>query len=428
MTPLAHTDPAIADLVGKELTRQREHLVMIPSENYVSSAVLEATGSVLTNKYSEGYPHKRYYTGNEWVDGVEDLARDRAKRLFNFSHANVQPYSGSPANQAICFALLSPGEKLMGMHLLYGGHLTHGWKVNFSGVYYQSIQYTTRKDGFLDYDALAEEVQKERPRLLFCGATAYPRVFDFPRLAQIAQSVDAFLVADISHIAGLIAGGAHPSPAGYADVVMTTTHKTLRGPRGAMILCNGNPSEPLKPPPARTREHLPSLIDRAVFPGLQGGPHDHQTAAIAVALHEASQPAFRDYAHAVVANAKILAETMLAKGCTLITGGTDNHLILMDVTPLGTTGRVAADALYRAGISVNANSVPFDTRKPFDPSGIRLGTPALTTRGFADDDMRVIGTCIANVLRAPTDDTVIARVRSTVHDLCDTHPLYPIDR
>ena len=423
MRHLHATDPEIGSLLDHELARQQQTLVMIPSENYVSPAVLDAAGSVLTNKYSEGYPGKRYYTGNEWVDGVETLARERAKRLFGVSHANVQPYSGSPANQAVCFAILAPGEKLMGMHLLYGGHLTHGWKVNFSGVYYTAVQYTTNAEGWLDYDALAAQVVAERPKLLFCGATAYPRQLDFAAFARIAKSVDAYLVADISHIAGLIVGGAHPSPVGYADVITTTTHKTLRGPRGAMILCNGNPSNPLKPP-ERTRENLPSLIDRAVFPGLQGGPHDHQTAAIAVTLHEAAQPSFREYAHRVIANAKVLAETLVAEGGKLSTGGTDNHLILMDVTPFGTTGSQAAEALYRAGISVNANAIPNDPRKPFDPSGIRLGTPALTTRGCTETEMRIIGKCIADVLRDPTSVTVSDRVRTTVVEICAAHPIY----
>lgn len=420
---LSQDDPEVAAALANELDRQQHSLVMIPSENFVSPAVLEATGSVLTNKYSEGYPGKRYYTGNEWVDAIETLARDRATALFGVTHANVQPYSGSPANQAVCFALLEPGAKLMGLNLLYGGHLTHGWSVNFSGVYYTSVQYSTRPDGWLDYDAIAAQVETERPQLIFCGGTAYPRVIDFAKFAAIAKSVDAFLVADISHIAGLIVGGAHPSPVGFADVVTTTTHKTLRGPRGAMILCNGNPSNPLKKV-ERSRAEMPTLIDRAVFPGLQGGPHDHQTAAIAVTLREASMPEFRTYAHAIVANAKALAEALQTAGCALVTNGTDNHLLLADVTSLGTTGKIAAGALYRAGISVNMNTIPNDPRKPFDPSGIRLGTPALTTRGFTADDMRVIGQCIADVLRAPGDETVSTRVRDVVRELCDAHPLY----
>ncbi|MDO8599772.1 MAG: serine hydroxymethyltransferase [bacterium] len=421
---LEHTDPDLAALLAGELRRQQDTLVMIASENFVSPAVLEASGSVLTNKYSEGYPGKRYYTGNAWADRVENLARERAKALFGVGHANVQPYSGSPANLAVCFALLNPGDKLMGLHLSYGGHLTHGWKVSASGVYYTAVPYTTDTEGRLDYDAIADIARQERPKLIFCGATAYPRIIDFARFAAIAKEIDAFLVADISHIAGLVAGGAHPSPVGHADVITTTTHKTLRGPRGAMILCNGEPSEPLKPPPSRTREYLPSLIDRAVFPGLQGGPHDHQTAAIAVALREASTPEFKDYARRIVENARALADALTESGGRLVTGGTDNHLILMDVTTFGTTGKIAAEALERAGISTNMNAIPNDPRKPFDPSGIRLGTAALTTRGFTSDDMRIVGKAIADVLRNTTDDAVAERVRTTVRELTAAHPLY----
>ncbi|MFH1429900.1 MAG: serine hydroxymethyltransferase [Candidatus Uhrbacteria bacterium] len=424
MIRLQRTDPTVADLIGKELQRQQEQLVMIPSENYTPRSVLEAMGSVLANKYSEGYPGKRYYTGNENADAIERLAQERAKALFDFEHANVQPYSGSPANQAICFALLEPGEKLMGMHLLYGGHLTHGWKVNFSGTYYTPVQYTTNAAGWLDYDAIAEQVRAERPKVLFCGATAYPRTIDFAAFASMARSVGAFLVADVSHIAGLIAAGAHPSPAGYADVMMTTTHKTLRGPRGAIICCDGTTSNPLKKV-ERTKENLPTLIDRAVFPGLQGGPHDNQTAGIAVALLLASTPAFAAYGEQVVTNAKALAKTLIERGCSLVTGGTDNHLILIDVTSMDTTGREAADALYRAGISTNANSIPNDPRKPFDPSGIRLGTPALTTRGFGEEDMHVVGELIASILREPNNDSVISTAGARVKELTAAHPIYP---
>ncbi|MEK7649080.1 MAG: serine hydroxymethyltransferase, partial [Patescibacteria group bacterium] len=332
MKTLHQTDPDIASLLQQELLRQQQGLELIPSENIVSPAVLEALGSIGTNKYSEGYPGKRYYGGQEFVDQIETLAIERAKILFGVTHANVQPYSGSPANQAVCFALLEPGEKLMGMHLLYGGHLTHGWKVNFSAKYYTAVQYPSGKDGYLDYDEIARIAREEKPKLLFVGATAYPRIFDFAKFAEIAKSIDAYLVADISHVTGLIVGGVHPSPVGYADVITTTTHKTLRGPRGAMILCNGEESNFLKPPPERSRKYLPTLIDRAVFPGLQGGPHDHQTAAIAVALHEAAQPEFKDYAAQIVKNAKALAEHLLSKGFTLVSGGTDNHLILVDLS------------------------------------------------------------------------------------------------
>ncbi|MBI3963694.1 MAG: serine hydroxymethyltransferase, partial [Candidatus Kerfeldbacteria bacterium] len=328
MTPSMQTnDPQVQEIIARELERQRHGLELIPSENFTSPAVLRALGSILTNKYSEGFPGSRYYGGNEFIDQVENLARDRAKALFGVNHANVQPYSGSPANQAVCFSLLEPGETLMGMHLLYGGHLTHGWKVNFSGVYYHPVQYQTDENGYLDYDAIADMAKKERPKVIFCGATAYSRVFDFEKFATIAKSVDAYLVADTSHITGLIISGDHPSPVGHADVIMTTTHKTLRGPRGAIILTNGKPSTPLKPV-KRTRENLPTLIDRAVFPGLQGGPHNHQTAAIAVALGEAATPEFKEYGHQIVKNAKAMAETFAAEGIDMVTGGTDNHLLL----------------------------------------------------------------------------------------------------
>lgn len=424
LNALPQRDPAIAGLIADELARQRTGLEMIPSENYTSLAVMAAMGSVLTNKYSEGYPGKRYYGGNQFIDQIETLARDRAKALFGVNHANVQAYSGSPANQAITFALLHPGDKLMGLHLLYGGHLTHGWKVNFSGTYYQAAQYVTGKDGWLDYDVLAEQVKQEQPKLLWVGATAYPRKFDFAKLATIAKSVDAFLVADISHIAGLVVSGDHPTPVGHADVVMTTTHKTMRGPRGALILCNGNPSNPLKAP-ERTRENIPSLIDRAVFPGLQGGPHNHQTAGIAVALLEAATEDFKTYGHQVVANAKALAETFAANDVAMVTGGTDNHLLLLDVTPLGITGTVAQEALEHANITVNKNVIPFDQRKPFDPSGIRLGTPALTTQGFTTADMKEVGQIIVDVLRQPTSESVQVEAKKKVAALTEAHPLYP---
>lgn len=425
MSYLAKTDPEIAQALEAELNRQRHGLEMIPSENFVSEAVLEALGSIGTNKYSEGYPKKRYYGGNDVIDTIEIAAQERAKSLFGYTHANVQPYSGSPANQAVCFALLEPGDKLMGMNLLYGGHLTHGWKVNFSGVYYSAVQYPTGKDGFLDYDAIREQAKQERPKLIFVGATAYPRIFDFPKLAEIAKEIDAYLVADTSHFTGLIISGDHPSPLGYADVMTTTTHKTLRGPRGAMILCNGESSNPLKAPPEKSRKYLPSLIDRAVFPGLQGGPHDHQTAAIAVTLKEAATPEFKTYGHQVVKNAKTLAETMLAEGLTLISGGTDNHLILADVTPLGITGKEAEIALDNVGITVNKNAIPFDSRKPFDPSGIRLGTPALTSRGFTENDMKIIGVLITDILKNPNNEQIQTNVRAKIKELTDAHPLYP---
>lgn len=421
---LQNTDPEIYEAVAAEISRQEQGLEMIPSENHTSPSVLEALGSRLTDKYSEGYPGKRYYGGNEWTDRVENLARERAKKLFGVSHANVQPYSGSPANQAICFALLNPGETLMGLNLLYGGHLTHGWKVNFSGVYYHAVQYATDKNGLLDYDALAAQVKEVKPKLIFVGATAYPRIFDFPRLAEIAKGVDAYLVADVSHIAGLVISGDHPTPVGYADVTMTTTHKTLRGPRGAMILCNGEPSEPLKAPPERSRKYLPTMIDRAVFPGLQGGPHNHQTAAIAVALKEAATPEFKEYGHQIVRNAKALADRLLGHGFNLVTGGTDNHLLLIDLTNKGVTGGQAEKALDKAGITVNKNTVPFDPRKPYDPSGIRLGTPALTTRGMKEGEMATIADWINTAIAHWQDEAVLARIRGEVKELTVKFPLY----
>ncbi|MBI4252695.1 serine hydroxymethyltransferase [Candidatus Uhrbacteria bacterium] len=422
---LSKTDPELAQLLQHELIRERDGLELIPSENIVSPAVLEALGSVGTNKYSEGYPGKRYYGGQEFVDKIESLAIERAKKLFDVTHANVQPYSGSPANQAVCFALLEPGEKLMGMHLLYGGHLTHGWKVNFSSKYYTAVQYPTGKDGYLDYDEIGRIAREEKPKLIFIGATAYPRIFDFARFAEIAHDVDAYLVADISHVSGLIIGGVHPSPVGCADVITTTTHKTLRGPRGAMILCNGEESNFLKPPPEKSRRYLPTLIDRAVFPGLQGGPHDHQTAAIAVALHEAAQPEFKEYAAQIVRNAKSLADHLLSYGFTLISGGTDNHMLLVDVTAKGLTGKIAEKTLDEVGITVNKNTIPFDTRSPYDPSGIRIGTPSLTTRGMKESEVAIIADVINRVLHHPDDDALKRRCHQIIKDLCAQFPIYP---
>ncbi len=424
MSSLAHRDSEIAASLERELDRQRHGLEMIPSENFVSESVLEALGSIGTNKYSEGFPGRRYYGGNEFIDAIETIAIERAKKLFGTTHANVQPYSGSPANQAVCMALLDPGDKLMGLNLLYGGHLTHGWAVNFSGHYYQSVPYITKPDGWLDYDALEAQVKREQPKLIFVGATAYPRIFDFERLGKIAHGVDAYLVADIAHIAGLVIAGVHPSPVGHADAITTTTHKTLRGPRGAMILCNGNPSNPLKSV-ERSRENLPTLIDRAVFPGLQGGPHNHQTAAIAVCLKEAATPEFQRYGQQIVKNAKALAESLLAEGFSLVTGGTDNHLILMDLTSKGIGGKQAEAALGRAEITVNKNTIPNDPRKPYDPSGIRLGTPALTTRGFTETEMREIGKLIARVIADPESETVAEQIKKEVRTMTDSHPLYP---
>ncbi len=423
-TYLKNTDPELANLLGQELKRQQQGIELIPSENIVSEAVLEALGSIGTNKYSEGYPGKRYYGGQEFVDKIETLAIERAKKLFGVSHANVQPYSGSPANQAVCFALLEPGEKLMGMNLLYGGHLTHGWKVNFSAKYYTAVQYPTGPDGFLDYDEIARIAREEKPKLLFIGATAYPRIFDFARFAEIAKEIDAYLVADISHVTGLIIGGVHPSPVGYADVITTTTHKTLRGPRGAMILCNGEPSEFLKPPPEKSRKFLPTLIDRAVFPGLQGGPHDHQTAAIATTLLEASKPEFKEYAAQIVKNAKVLAENLLQKDFTLVTGGTDNHLLLIDLTNKNMPGKIAENLLDKVGLTVNKNMVPFDKRTPYDPSGIRIGTPSMTTRGMKEQEMELIAEIIDETLKNPSEDNLVLQ-HSRIQELCSQFPIYP---
>lgn len=415
-------DKAIVDLITAETARQRDGLEMIPSENHTSASVLAALGSRLTDKYSEGYPGKRYYGGCEIVDEVENIARNRAKALFGVSHANVQPYSGSPANLAVYFALADPGDTIMGMALYYGGHMSHGLPVSFSGKWFKSVQYQTDRHGFLDYTAMAKLAKQTRPKLIFVGATAYPRIFDWVRLRQIADSCGAFLVADIAHIAGLIVAGVHPSPAGIADVITTTTHKTLRGPRGAIILCNGQPSQPFKPV-ERSRDNLPTLIDRAIIPGLQGGPHNHQTAAIAVALHEAAQPAFKTYGQQIVKNAKTLAQELTAKGYELVTGGTDNHLLLIDLTTKKVTGADAEAALGLAGITVNKNTVPFDPRPPFSPSGIRLGTPALTTRGMKEPQMVQIADWIDQAITHRHDRKYLTKLHQTITSFAQKYPL-----
>lgn len=415
-------DVAIEKLILAETARQRDGLEMIPSENHTSSDVLAALGSRLTDKYSEGYPGMRYYGGCQYVDEVENLARDRAKKLFGVSHANVQAYSGSPANQAVYFALCDPGDTVMGLALYYGGHMTHGLKVNFSGTIYHSVQYQTGKDGYLDYQAIGDLATEHRPKLLVVGATAYPRIYDWQKLRDIADSCGAFLLADISHIAGLVVGGQHPSPVGIADVVTTTTHKTLRGPRGALIMANGSPSTPLKKV-ERTRENIPTLIDRAIIPGLQGGPHNHQTAAIAVALHEASQPDFKTYAAQIVKNAQRLATRLSAKGYELITGGTDNHLLLIDLTSKGLTGKEAEQALGSAGITVNKNTVPYDPRPPFDPSGIRLGTPALTTRGLKEAEMDQVADWIDIAITHRSDAKKLASIHRDITAFTKDFPL-----
>ncbi len=422
MDSLEMEDKEIERLIKAETNRQRQGLEMIPSENHTSAEVLKALGSRLTDKYSEGYPGKRYYGGCEFVDEVENLARDRAKKLFGVSHANVQGYSGSPANQAIYFALVDPGDTVMGLELYFGGHMTHGLKVNFSGTIYHSVQYRTGHDGYLDYEGMADMAVKEKPKLIMVGATAYPRIFDWQKLREIADLCNAFLVADISHIAGLVVAGAHPSPSGIADVIMTTTHKTLRGPRGALILTNGNPSNPLKKV-ERTKENLPTLIDRAIIPGLQGGPHNHQTAAIAVALREASTSEFKVYGKQIVKNAKRLAERLNDKGYHLVTGGTDNHLLLIDLTNKGIKGADAETALGKAGITVNKNTVPYDTRPPFDPSGIRLGTPALTTRGLKESEMDQVAEWIDLAITNADKETKLAAIRKDIEKFTEDYPL-----
>ncbi|MEU7045419.1 serine hydroxymethyltransferase [Streptomyces varsoviensis] len=407
---LAAADPELAALVGAEERLQAATLRMIASENYVSAAVLEATGTVLQNKYSEGYSGKRYYEGQQNIDLVENLAADRAKRLFGVEHANVQPYSGSPANLAVYLAFAEPGDTVLGMSLPMGGHLTHGWGVSATGKWFKGVSYGVRRDtGCTDLDEVRDIARKERPKIIFCGGTAVPRTIDFAAFAEIAREVDAVLVADIAHIAGLVAGGAHPSPAPYADVISTTTHKTLRGPRGAMLMARATRAK---------------ALDKAVFPGLQGGPHNHTTAAIAVALHEAAQPAFRDYAHAVVANAKALADALLARGYDLVSGGTDNHLILLDLTSRDVPGKIAAKALDRAGIVVNYNTVPYDPRKPFDPSGMRIGTPSLTSRGLTSDHMPTVADWIDRGIRAAhaADEDTLTTIRSEVADLMAAYP------
>jgi glycine hydroxymethyltransferase len=404
---LQAADPQIADLVRAEETRQAEKIRLIPSENYVSQAVLDACGTVLQNKYSEGYPGRRYYEGQQVIDQVEKLAIERAKAVFGVDHANVQPYSGSPANLAVYLALAKPGDTIMGMALPMGGHLTHGWSVSATGAWFNAVQYGVRRDtGRVDMDEVRDIALRERPKLIFCGGTAIPRTIDFPAFAAIAKEAGAVLVADIAHIAGLIAGGAHPSPVGHAEVISTTTHKTLRGPRGAMLMCD---------------EQHAKAIDKAVFPGLQGGPHNQTTAGIAVALREAAQPSFRDYAASIVANAKALAAELSSRGFDLVSGGTDNHLILIDLTPQGVAGKPVAQALDRAGLVANYNTVPYDTRKPFDPSGLRIGTPAVSSRGMGEAEMRQIGAWIDEVVAAvakgdedalnATTDRVLGEVR-----------------
>jgi glycine hydroxymethyltransferase len=405
---LERTDPEIFHLIRQEELYQAESVRLIPSENYVSAAVLEATGSILTNKYSEGYAGRRYYEGQGYIDQIENIVVERAKALFGVEHANVQPYSGSPANLAVYFALLKPGDGLMGLALPHGGHLTHGWNVSITGSFWRPIHYTVDRESHrIDYDAVRELARKERPQIIVTGATAYPRQFDFKIFSEIAKEVGAYLLADISHIAGLIVAGVHPDPAPYADVIMTTTHKTLRGPRGAMIMC---------------RKELAAQIDKAVFPGLQGGPHNHTTAAIGVALKEAATPEFREYGHQIVRNAKALAAGLLERGFNLVSSGTDNHLVLLDLTNKKVIGKKGAQALDRAGIIGNYNTVPYDPRKPFSPSGIRLGTPAVTSRGMKEADMTRIASWIDEVIAHIEDEAAIARIGTEVREFCRAFP------
>jgi len=434
-------DPAIADAIKSELNRKRFGLEMIPSENFTSMAVLQALGSIMTDKYSEGYPHKRYYGGNEFIDKAEDIAIERAKKLFGVPHANVQPYSGSPANQAVYLAICKPGDTIMGQSLPDGGHLTHGWKVNFSGMFFNSVQYHVKPDGYIDFDEVRRLAKEHKPRLIWCGATAYPREFPFEEFAEIADEVNAYFAADIAHIAGLVLAGVHKSPVPYAHIVTTTTHKTLRGPRGAIIMVTQKGLE--KDP------ELANKIDKTVFPGLQGGPHDHQTAAIAVALGEAMKPEFKEYGKQIVKNAKALAKKLMDREIKLVSNGTDNHLLLIDLTSFGKgKGLYVQEALDLAGITVNKNTIPSDPSSPFYPSGIRLGTPALTTRRMKEREMELIADWIADVIYEVKDYDIpdendarkkavekfrkeilenkkIKKIKNDVIELCKKFPIYP---
>ena len=410
MEHLRKSDPAVLAAMGQELKRQRDNIELIASENIVSRAVMEAMGSVLTNKYAEGYPGKRYYGGCEHVDTVEDIARERAKQLFGAEHVNVQPHSGAQANMAVYQAALKPGDTVLGMNLAHGGHLTHGSPVNASGLLYNFVAYGVHPETFtIDYDEVRKAAFKHRPRMIVAGASAYPRTIDFDAFASIANDVGALLFVDMAHIAGLVAAGLHPNPVPHAHFVTTTTHKTLRGPRGGMIL---------------TRKAWAQAIDKAVFPGSQGGPLMHVIAAKAVAFGEALQPEFKAYAEQVVKNAKVLSETLMAEGLNVISGGTDNHLMLVDLRNLNITGKDAEHVLDEVRITVNKNAIPFDTASPFVTSGIRIGTPAATTRGMNEEAMKVIGKVIASVLKAPNDETVKENARAKVKELTERFPIY----
>jgi glycine hydroxymethyltransferase len=409
--PLAESDPQVAAAIDNEVRRQHEGLELIASENFVSEAVLEAMGSVFTNKYAEGYPGKRYYGGCEFADIVEDLARERAKKLFGAEHANVQPHAGSQANMEAFAAVLQPGDTILGLNLAHGGHLTHGHHLNFSGKTYRIVPYGVTKDTeTIDYDDLEKLAEKEHPKLIIGGGSAYPRIIDFARMRQIADKVGALFLVDMAHFAGLVAGGVHPSPVPHAHIVTTTTHKTLRGPRAGMIL---------------SRQEFAAAIDKVVFPGMQGGPLVHIIAAKAVSFKEAMQPEFRDYARQVVANAKVLAETLAGEGFRIISGGTDTHLMLIDVFSKGILGSEAEKALGEAAITVNKNAIPFDVNPPMKPSGIRIGTPALTTRGMKEEEMRQVGRWISEALHGRTEASVLGKVRKQVLTLAEAFPLYP---
>ena len=410
LASLQQADPGIAETINQEITRQNSGLELIASENFVSQAVLEAMGSALTNKYAEGYPGRRYYGGCEVVDVAESLAIDRAKTLFGSEHANVQPHSGAQANMASYFALIKPGDTVLGMDLAHGGHLTHGHPLNFSGQLYNIVPYGVRRDDeLIDYDELEKSAHEHRPQLIMVGASAYPRVIDFERIAGVAHEVGAVMITDMAHIAGLVAAKLHPSPVPHSDIVTTTTHKTLRGPRGGLILC---------------REAHRKAVNRSLFPGIQGGPLMHVIAAKAVCFKEASETAFVEYQKQVIQNARRLADGLAAQGYRIVSGGTDNHLLLVDVFSKGLTGAISEDALGRASITVNKNAIPFDEQPPMVASGIRLGTPALTTRGMTEPEMDIVADLIGRVLSAPEDDSVAHAVRDEIETLCQKFPLY----
>ncbi len=441
MDPIEKTDPEISKAIRDEVKRQKEGLELIPSENYVSKAVLQAMGSILTNKYSEGYSGKRYYAGNKNIDIIENIAIERAKKAFGVEHANVQPYSGSPANLAVYFAVCKAGDTIMGQNLPDGGHLTHGWKASMTGQLFKSVPYHVKADGYLDIEEIRRLAHENKPKLIWVGATAYVREFPFEALGKIADEVGAYLAADIAHISGLVIAGVHKSPVPYAHIITTTTHKTLRGPRGGMIMVTkkGIQKDP----------ELPQKIDRAIFPGLQGGPHDHTTAAIAVALGEALKPEFKAYAAQIVKNAKALGQSLMDNGIKIVTNGTDNHMVLIDLTPFGKgKGIFVQEALDEAGLTVNKNTIPADPSSPFYPSGIRLGTPAITTRGMKEPEMKAIGKWIADIAKEAckselpdgkeernivvkkfkdglSSNSVVAKTRKEVLELCKKFPLYP---